>query len=302
MANICIFLIHALCLKLGPGLRKLAMKDPNSLVHQSLQPLFLFATERNGKYTYSEVQVLKETIDGYLENPSKPNFIALKKAVGRSLLYIEKWQLDFELIKESFDKEAQQHEMSPINWPKLLSHSNASPRFQFSALNHANEEEDLVLWLTKVNKAPATQLTLTQLLLNNLHEHGFSKKLDQHLHKEPDFLFDLIMKSASNFSQIASTSLSLYLTDEQLARAIIKHIPNDNEITDEGVPDLIDQLNNSLSHGRSISTLLRNAHAKDILDKSNLFQLYQSEEYTNRTELVSEPMSYGEERVSKLIF
>lgn len=278
------------------------MSDPFSTVHRSLEPLFRLATERNGKYTYSEVQALKETIDDYLENPSKLNFLALKKAVRHSIVYIEKWQLDFDSIKESIDSEAQQHQLPPIDWPKLLSHSNASPKFQFSALNHAPKEDDLVSWLlTMSNQSSETTLSakkLTKLLLENLHEHGFSKKLSKQLNDEPCFLFDLVMKSVSGFIQIASTSLSLYLTDEQLAEAIIKHIPEEDEITDERVSELIDKLNNILSHGRSISTLLRNTHAKDILDSSEVFQHYQSDEYNHRTH--SSTMPYATEHLTKL--
>ncbi|RUR07119.1 hypothetical protein [Legionella sp. km772] len=273
------------------------MKDPFSTVHQSLQPLFRIATERNGKYTYLEVQVLKETIDDYLENPTKENFISLKKAVSSSLSFFEKWQLPFEPIKESFDQEAKQHALPPINWSKVLSRSTASPRFQFSALNHAHQEEDLLTWLlSKTNKLTQGALSskeLTELLLKHQHEHGFSKKLIQQLSEQPNFLFDLIMKSANNFSKIASTSLSLYLTDEQLAAAIIKYIPDDEELSYEEVSELVEHLNNNtLSHGRSVSTLLRNTHAKDILDQSNLFRLYQNAEHANRTELESESSSY----------
>ena len=209
------------------------MKDPFTHVHQSLHSLFRLEIIRHGKYTYSEVQQLKETTDKYLVNPSRNNFIALKKAVRESLPYIEKWQLDFEPIKESFDKEAQAHGMSPINWPKMLSLSKASPRFQFIALNHSNREDDLLLWLAAKSEEPeGSQLSpskLTQLLVNNQHEHGLRKMLGQHLRKDPHFLFDLIMKSESNFSKIASTLLSLYLTDEQLATAIIQHIPSIKE-------------------------------------------------------------------------
>lgn len=278
------------------------MSDPLSTVHQSLELLFRLATERNGKYTYPEVQALKETIDDYLENPSKLNFLALKKAVRYSIVYIEKWQLDFDSIKEAIDKEAHQHQLPPIDWSKLLSHSNASSKFQSYALNHVPKEDSLVSWLlTRTNQSPETILStkkLTELLLQNRHEHGFSKKLSKQLDDKPCFLFELVMKSVSCFIQIASTSLSLYLTDEQLAEAIIKHIPEEDEITDESVSELIAKLNNILSHGRSISTLLRNAHAKDILNRSSVFQHYQSDEYNHRTD--SSTVPYSTEHRAKL--
>lgn len=263
------------------------MNAPHSTVHQSLQPLFRIATERNGKYTYSEVQVLKETIDGYLENPSKDNFLALKRAVRCSIVYVEKWQLDFDSIKESIDKEAQQHHLAPINWPKLLSHSKASPQYQVNALNHVYKDENLLNWLLTISKHDTSSVLnakkLTELLIENQHEHGFSKKLNHHLEDEPDFLVDLIMQSLSSFIQIATNTLSLFLTDEQIAKAIIKHLPKnaEQEINDEVVSELIAKLNNILSHGRSISTLLRNRHAQAILNRSKIFQHYQSEHYTH---------------------
>ena len=48
------------------------------------------------------------------------------------------------------------------------------------------------------------------------------------------------------------------------------------------VEQLITKLNEILSSGRSIETLLRNSEAKDILDQSIYFQIVQSDEYKNR--------------------
>ncbi len=50
----------------------------------------------------------------------------------------------------------------------------------------------------------------------------------------------------------------------------------------EQIEQLIHTLNEILSNGRSVSTLLRNADAKLILENSPLFQMYLSEEYKNR--------------------
>jgi hypothetical protein len=264
------------------------MRDPLPPVLESLNSLFHLETTRNGRYAYPEVQQLKDSSEEYSLNPSKDNFVALKKALRKSLNYIEKWQLDFTLIKNSLDSEAQFHGMKPINWPKLVSNSKASSTFKFSALNHAANEEELLNWIAVKAGVPYDQINpmkLTQILIDNKHENGFSKKLSEHLRKEPDFLFHLIMKSEKSFVKVASTLLILYLTDEQLAKAIIKHTPDPtypHEVTHEQVSSQIDRLNQILSYGRSISTLLRNANAKAILDLSSVFQLHQSDEYAHR--------------------
>ena len=95
------------------------------------------------------------------------------------------------------------------------------------------------------------------------------------------------MRSERNFAKISHTRLCLYLTDTQLAFAIVKHCSKfvgDIENPHMQVEDLVHKLNAILSHGRSISTLLRNSDAKTILENSTFFQIYQSEEYQNRYE------------------
>lgn len=278
------------------------MRDPFTPALESLHSLFQLESTRNGKYTFPEVQRLKESTDNYIKNPSKSNFIKLKKAVRGSMPYIEKWQLNFEPIKNSLDQVAELHGTLPINWPKLLSHSKASPKFQFSALNHVAQEENLLTWLAaKSGKSyvPLDHNELTQLLIEFKDENGFSKKLSHHLRSEPNFLFHLIMQSDANFSKIAQTLLILYLTDEQLAQAIIKHIPKSKqeEPTFEHVHSLVEKLNHVLSCGRSISTLLRNANAKTVLNSSIFFQIYQSDEYAHNEEYSLEPKEYLEKRI-----
>lgn len=126
---------------------------------------------------------------------------------------------------------------------------------------------------------------LTQTLVDNRDRLGFSQKLSNHLKKDPDFLYNIILRSERNFIKISQTRLILYLTDEQLARAIIKHIPvlmHKRKEPFEQIEQLIHTLNEILSNGRSVSTLLRNTDAKTILENSTLFQMYLSEEYKNR--------------------
>lgn len=280
-------------------------KDPNFLpIVESLKSLFQLEITRNGKYPYPEVQHLKETIDDYHIDPSKKNYIELVKALRHSLYYIEKWhQLDFNDIKNAVEYAAQGHGMNPPNWPQLLSNSKASPQFQFSALHHPTQEENLLTWLSAKSGTPYDKLTpddLTRLLIKHLGENGFSKKLGQYLRDEPDFLFNLIMKSEKNFTNILPTGLVLYLTDEQLAEAILKYTPtmDEEQISYEDVTLLVEQFNKNLSYGRSISTLLRNANAKAILDKSAFFRMYQSDEYINR-DVFSSSIPYLEGQATK---
>ena len=95
------------------------------------------------------------------------------------------------------------------------------------------------------------------------------------------------MSSERNFAKISHTRLCLYLTDTQLALAILKHSPkfvNDNENPHAQVEVLVHKLNSILSNGRSVGTLLRNSDAKTILENSIFFQIYQSDEYQSRDE------------------
>lgn len=265
------------------------MSDPFLSLHKSIQNIFHFTAPRNGKYTFPALQQLQDAIDAY--NPkAKNSFINLLRSIREALPYIEKSRISFEDIQKPMDAMAKLHHMPTIDWNKVLSHPNVSPRFQFSALNHSRKEDDLIVWITARTGRPFAQLDhreITQALVDNRDRHGFSQKLNQHLKKNPDFLFDLIMKSERNFIKISHTRLILYLTDEQLAKAIIKHIPSlvhkRKEPFDQ-VEQLVHTLNEILSNGRSVATLLRNAEAKPILDTSVFFQMYQSAEFKNRHE------------------
>ena len=265
------------------------MEDPFSALLKSLQSVFHLEAMRNGKYTYPAVQQLKEATEHYNPN-AKNTFISLLRAIREALPNIEKWRVNFDAIRKSMDAMAKLHHMPSIDWNKVLSHPKVSPKFQFSALNHSRAEDDLLVWLTAKTGKPYAKLDhneLTQAMLDNRDRHGFSQKLNMHLKKHPEFLFDLIMNSEKNFIKIAQTRLILYLTDEQLAKAIIQHSPNmihKQKEPYEQVELLVHKLNDILSNGRSVSTLLRNGTAKPILDNSIFFQIYQSEEYANRHE------------------
>ena len=263
------------------------MEDPFSDLLKSLRSLFHLEAMRNGRYTYPAVQQLKVAMESY--NPEEENtFTLLLKAIKEALPHIEKWRVNFDLIRKSMDALAKMHHMSAINWTKILSHPKVSSKFQFSALNHSATNIELSDWITAKTGKSFFQMKpseLTQTLITNKDRHGFSQKLSMYLKKYPDFLFSLIMESEKNFVKLCHSRLILYLTDQQIAKAIIKHIPafvHKQAGPFKQVDQLVDTLNYILSNGRSVSTLLRNAEAKPILLNSIFFQLHQSEQYSKK--------------------
>lgn len=274
------------------------MTDPFSELKKLLKPVFRFAAMRNDKYTYAPVQELKEAINSYRYNPdSDSSFIALREAIREALPYIEQWRVNFDGIRKSMDTLAKAHHLPPIDWRGFLVHPKVSSKFQFSALNHARQEEDLVVWLATITRKSFSEedhTALTQAMVDNSERPGFSQKLKDYLKVHPHFLFDLAVKSKTNFIKIAETRLILYLTDEQLARIILQHLPalvHQEKGPFERVTKLMDTLNHILSNGRWIPALERNAKAKDILLRGSLFfQIYWSDDYKNRNE--KEPSSH----------
>ncbi|EHL31160.1 hypothetical protein LDG_6619 [Legionella drancourtii LLAP12] len=260
------------------------MNDPFSALKDALQSVFHLEAMRSGKYIYPEIQQLKLSLDNFQPN-NKRSFIELLKGIRATLprieKYIEKGHINFNAIKTSIDSLAKTLNLPLTNWDNYLSHSNLSPKFQF---NDTRKELGLLPWLVaKAGKTSTRHNANTQisLLLEYRDHFGFSQKLSAHLKKDPEFLFRLIMESDNNFAHIAHTRLVLYLTDQQLAEAIIKHIPHfvqNNANPTAQAAKLVDKLNEILSNGRSVSTLLRNAEAKFILDSSELLQIYQNGE------------------------
>ncbi|WP_454785470.1 hypothetical protein [Legionella sp. WA2024007413] len=261
------------------------MDDPFSALIEAVKSVFHLIPMRNGKYTYPEIQQLKDVIERY-QPDEKATFVELVKALGATLHHLEKWRINFAPIKDAIDSLAAQHQMPAINWDKYLAHPKRSQRFQF---NDTQQDVEFVPWLNAMyEKIHAQQeSSLHTKLIAHRDQLGFSQRLISHLQKEPEFLLHLIMESKEKFIQIASTRLIFYLTDEQIAKAIIKYLPDmlqDHPNPLVQVEQLVDKLNGILSNGRSISTLLRNSKAKEVLDGSELFQIYQSEEYKNRQE------------------
>jgi hypothetical protein len=259
---------------------------------------------RNGKYTFPAVQQLKEATEQY-DSKQKNTFIQLLRAIKEALPHIEKWRINFDSIRKSMDELAKRQQMPRIDWTKILSHPKVSSKFQFSALNHSAKEVELSSLLASKSDKPFFQMghsEVTQALVDLRDRLGFSQKLSTYLKKYPDFLFQLILDSEKNFIKICNTRLILYLSDQQIAKAIIKHIPAFVHKQSEPfaqVEQLVHTLNDILSNGRSISTLLRNAEAKPILYNSVFFQIYQSDSYNSRQEQTPELYDHSKSDVLK---
>lgn len=261
-------------------------EDPFATLLTSLKALFNAATIRKGKYSFAEIQKLNDATKNY-DPQDLASFIKLLQALKGALPYLEKWKVDFNTIRVSMNALAQNHHVN-INWVIFLSHPKISPGFQFSAQN-LNRELELVPWIafkTGMRFAQLSPSQLTQFLLEHRRDNGFSQRLKTHLDSHPEFLSTLIMSSERNFIDIAKTRLCFFLTDTQIAEAIIEHTdklikPHINPLT--MVEQFVHTLNAILSKGgRSVDGLLRNTEAKAILDTSHYFQVYQTEEYRNR--------------------
>lgn len=251
------------------------MDEPFYTLQRSLLPMFQFEAMRNGKYSFPAVQHLKDTIDNY-NHRNKQSFLDMLKAMKEALPYIEKWRLNFGKIRLSMDSLAKLHSLPAIDWNKLLSHPKVSHRFQFSALSHAHQEKDLASWIShKLGKSfnELGEATLTKTLLEFRDKVGFSQRLSQHLKNDPDFLLNLVLHSEKNFIRILNTRLIFFLTDEQLATAIVHHLPEisrHRKVNLERPNGIVHVLNGILSNGLSVSTLMRNTKAKAILEHSGL--------------------------------
>lgn len=263
------------------------MDDPLSALKLSLQPIFHFEPKRHGDYTHPAVQQLEYAINDYDPN-SKQSFLSLIKTIKAAMPQIEKWRVNFEIIKKSMDVFAQKHDMT-LDWNRVLSQTKISSKFHFKALNHRKKEDDLVHWLNAKTGQKITTLTCTEqtnILLSFKDKQGFNKKLTHYLKNNPNFLFDLIIDSIENFEKISKSVLICQLTDTQLATTIIQYIPCLIDPKKEGyeqVEHLINTLNNKiLSHGRSVSTILRTTDAVPILMTSEYIKSFQSEGYKKR--------------------
>jgi hypothetical protein len=258
-------------------------QDPFSALQESLDAVFLQEAMRNGKFAYPPVQNLKEAVDAY-DPQNKFTFFHLVKAVIMAWDFVQK-RVPIEQVLNQLNALAKCHQLAALDWNRLA--PKGSGRFSLS--NSLAQKETLDAWLSAKCQRDFNRLKdfeKIQVLVDHCDDCGFSQKLSDHLNKKPDFLFDLIQKSPRSFAKIASCRLNLYLTDAQLATAIVHHLPHlvqPKEDSVQEVEELVTTINGILSNGRSLSTLLHNKEAKPILDKAIHFRIYQSEEYQNKS-------------------
>ncbi len=218
----------------------------------------------------------------FSEKESRELFKQLKRSIKKALPLLGS-SFDLHTCRTAMNHLAKKHHVHAIGWEKIK-----YSKYRFSTLNQPSAQDNLSLWISTHSGKPFNTLNLKQIttaLMALRKADGFGARLKEYLNKDPNFLFNLIMDSSSTFRKICGSRLSLYLTDQQIALAIIKHLDHfveDHENPYQQVTTLINNINEILSKGRSVSTLLRNKQAKTILDNSLYFQMSQSDEYLNQ--------------------
>ena len=170
------------------------MNDPFSALKNAIQSIFHLEAMRKGRYVYPEIQQLKDALEDF-QPDNKRNFVALLNTLRAALPFIEKWRIDFNTLRTPLDSLAKKLNLPIIHWDTFLSHSNASQKFQFSALNHKHKETELLSWLaaksgaTVLRNNPDTQISM---LVKYSEHFGFSPKLRAHLKKIRIFYLGLL--------------------------------------------------------------------------------------------------------------
>lgn len=253
-----------------PFLDPLKRLELLELLNSALSPIFSVAIKRDENYIHKSVQQLSESLTKFKEQQSKYHFTHLAQAINSVLQDVSSPLIDANEIIALMNKLAGQYAVVSIDWSKP----------QAMLIGESNGE--LLDWIREISNQGSNPLSgeeLTKTLISCRDTPGFSQKLSLHLKENPNFLSALIQSSEDNFINITNTRLILYLTDVQLATAIVKLMPSDENPSDELVEKTVKAFNERLSNGHSIPTLLRNADAKKILDESPIFRRYQSEEY-----------------------
>lgn len=247
------------------------MTDPYARLTILLDAFFNSVAQRNGKYLIEPIQKLKDEMGSY--NPkSKHSFFSLIDAFGACAPYFAQRKGSLNDLLSTLNQLARVHgvqyqELKAV-FVELKIH-DAKPSIA--------QEKPLMPWLSETTGRPFNRLNhkeQTDILVKECQQAGFSQKLSQHLEKNPEFLMNLINKSQKNFQKIAGSRLNLYLTDKQMAEAIVMYLPKYCEGMDASKPDVgvisakIDAL---LSNGRSINALLRNSDARSVLEQSPWF-------------------------------
>ncbi|MGL5741449.1 MAG: hypothetical protein ACRCXC_02305 [Legionella sp.] len=254
------------------------MADPFSELDQILQAVFNLAPVRNGEYALPPIRRLEIALKNYHSESDKVAFDQLVSAIKAVVPYIEGWRIDFEPIKATINSFAQRYQLD-IDWNDipfssdkylgLFSH-DASP-IDFSFIDFANNNiEELID-------------TLNQCL----RQKGFATLLKEYIEKNPHYLFNIITKSETYFLEIAKTRLSLFLTDEQIIRAIIYYLPDPELLETHSNPnqfveETMRKWNEALKFGRSISNALNSKDAQEAAQDNVFFSRYHSDRDNNR--------------------
>lgn len=251
--------------------------EPFKALEECLQTAFLIDPERKAGYTIQEIQRLKQATDTY-QPDSVAHFNALRSALLEAIPYLKRTHIHFETLKKSMNDLASKLKIDPIDWQREMHTRNIASRLSKTPIDPSSVPGTFPDWVHSMMEKPFDALSESDIL-QIMEEQVFYQKLKEHLSQHPDFLFDTMMASKEVFAAVIQTRLILYITDPQLAQSIIKHAPsffiNLHPEKPEQVDVHIHKINSRLSCGRSVSTLLRNADAKAILDGFRLFDLYQ---------------------------
>jgi hypothetical protein len=270
------------------------MTDPLSELESSLAYMFELQTGERGKYISPLVRGLKKALDSYKNDPTGLLFRALFTAIKKALPMIEDY-VDTYTVKvqvEALAKAKGEH----VGWGTATKFRRY-PLFQFAGASCRSEANDFMLWLSDCVGKDITNLDTkaqAEILLVAKARSEFTAKLAKHLRAYPDFLLNLVMASSHIFIKVMNSCIGFHLEKQQIAKAIRHHsstMVDDSLDSLEQVDNLVDFLDKNLCvTGCSIEKLLRNPLAKAELDKSTLFQLYQSTDFSMYKECAVEQL------------
>lgn len=265
--------------------------DPLGELEDSLAYMFELQTKNTGGYIEPSVNKLRMALDSYQKNSTSNSLKNLVTAIKNAFPVIEKYSIDSFNVRQKIEALAGTQGES-INW-YTSKELNRYPFFQPSK-SVKDSKSDFITWLSTRTGKDFNSLSAeeqVEMLIDEKSDKDFTVKLKLHLHAKPDFLANLAMESPEAFIKLMSSSLGFQLEKYQIAKAIHHHgktIIDESLKLDkssepiEKVMQLVDYLNEQLFSLHSIEKLLEDPKAKAILDKSELFQLYQSEEYKER--------------------
>ncbi|ARH00304.1 hypothetical protein [Legionella micdadei] len=259
--------------------------DPLGELEDSLAYMFELQAKNTGGYIDPLANKLRRALDVYSEDRSSTSLKALIVAIRNAFPIIEKYSVDSYKVRQKIEGIAAMQGES-INW-NSSKQPNRYPFFLPSA-TVKDTKSDFTPWLSSRIGKDFNSLdgeNQVQVLLNLKSEKEFTMKLRLHLYANPNFLADLAMKSPQAFFKLMGSSLGFQLEKYQIAKAINHHgqtMIDDSLEPVEQAMQLVNSLNEKLSSLHSIERLLEDPKAKAVLDKSDLFQLYQSDECRDR--------------------